>query len=433
MGWGLIWAGLCLLFTPCVNVVDLLPDLIGFGLIQRGLWRLRFLDDHLSHAHTAARQCVVLGAGKLLGVVAVGFFRDATTTLLITFVITVLELLFLLPLVRSLCDGVESVGIRYECPVAYQRSEQVKLWLQVLVWVRCLGALAPEFFCLWDPVLTGEFGPNYIQLSNDLKQMERLTSLAQLIVTVAVGIFAALKAKALFVPLRRDGALERVLEQEWMDKVGADPVRMRHFQLDSCLAWLVAGSVFAVQLYLSYINYLPPVLLFVCLWVALGRARLTDGKGRRRRVAIWGLVSVISTGYRTWMAGVLYPYLSQGWQGLWPVYPLGFLEGLCLGVGLFEAIGLLDGCSLEIYGRRRIRTGFFKVLAVLVALCAGLDYAFVSYYDFLRLVIPAFPLYLKHFTQTLNITVGVVGNLCAVCLVLRFWVLGGTLREQLKR
>ena len=432
MGWGLIWAGLCLLFTPCVNVVDLLPDLIGYALIQKGLWRLRFLDDHLSRAHTAARQCVVLGAGKLLSVAAVGFFRDATTTLLVTFVITVLELLFLLPLVRSLCDGVESVGIHYNAPAAYDRAEEVKLWLQVLVWVRCLGALAPEFFCLWDPVLTGEFGPNYLQLSNDLRQMERLTTLAQLILTVGVGIFAALKAKGLFAALRRDEALERALEQDWMAKVGSDQVRMRHFQLDAGLAWLVAGSVFAVQLYLSYINYLPPVLLFVCLWVALRRIRPADRKGRRR-VLFWGGLSLFSFFYRAWMAGALYPFLAQGWQGLWPVYPLGLLEGLCLGVGLFWAIGLLDDCSLEIYGRRRIRTGFFKVLAVLVALCAGLDYAFVSYYDFLRLVVPAFPLYLKHFTQTVNIAVGVVGNLCAVCLVLRFWVLGGTLREQLKR
>ena len=50
MGIAYILAGVFFLFNPNINVVDVLPDFIGYLLIYRGLFHASFLSDNLRQA-----------------------------------------------------------------------------------------------------------------------------------------------------------------------------------------------------------------------------------------------------------------------------------------------------------------------------------------------------------------------------------------------
>ena len=60
LGLGCIVAGAVFLFDPFVGVFDLLPDIIGYLLILRGLRRLALLEGHFDEAIRLLPSWIVL-------------------------------------------------------------------------------------------------------------------------------------------------------------------------------------------------------------------------------------------------------------------------------------------------------------------------------------------------------------------------------------
>jgi len=50
MGFGCIAAGMLFLFNPNINVIDILPDFIGYILIYHGLFRMSYSTPKLADA-----------------------------------------------------------------------------------------------------------------------------------------------------------------------------------------------------------------------------------------------------------------------------------------------------------------------------------------------------------------------------------------------
>ena len=68
LGLGCIVAGAVFLFDPFVGVFDLLPDIIGYLLILRGLRRLALLEGHFDEAIRLFRRLVLLAAIRILAI-----------------------------------------------------------------------------------------------------------------------------------------------------------------------------------------------------------------------------------------------------------------------------------------------------------------------------------------------------------------------------
>ena len=108
-----IFWGLCLLLTPCFNIIDLIPDIFGCLLIRSGLKELSLINDSLAYARQGLKKLMWLEGAKLASLLLLWLFRDETTTLLLTFIFSVLEILFYFPLFQNLFDGLESLGTKH--------------------------------------------------------------------------------------------------------------------------------------------------------------------------------------------------------------------------------------------------------------------------------------------------------------------------------
>ncbi len=434
MGFGYLFAGLCFFLTPCVNAVDVLPDVIGCLLMGKGLSKLSFLSDGMSEAKLALRRCLAVSCGKLAGLGAVALFRDETTTLLVTFVLSVLELIFFTPLFRFLAEGMEELGIRYESKNTADGAHTAGIVLRVFLWARCAGAVIPEMFCLWDPLYTGEFPPDYLLVSEALGRAKIVCSLFQFLLVGGFAVAVGLRLRRLFLGAAREKSFVARLQDEWQTRIGSNARLQEQLGVDRALGWLTAAALLSFRLYLNRLNYFPDFVFFLLLLTVLGLlpASLREGKRTKRLLWVCAVTATACFALRTYGAAVFYPFFGERWQALWAVYPAGILSALTLGAGLFLLIGMLDDCSLVLYGRRRVKTGFLKVLAAVMALCAFVEYALPSIYDFLRLVSADFPLYLKSAAEYVNIAFSALGTLACAVFILRVWVVSSAMREELK-
>jgi hypothetical protein len=364
----------------------------------------------------------------------VNLFRDETTTLLITFLFTVLELLFTTPLLRELLEGAEDLGIRFECRIAMDHAETVRTALTVFLWARCLGAVLPEVFCLWDPMYTGEFPPNYVAVHEGLVRAKLVATVFQLLLVAAFAVAVGLRLRALFLGAAKDRCFTSRLAEEWESRIGSKAHLVEQLHTDKALGWLVVAALFSIRPYLNRLNYFPDFLFFVMLFTALRHLPASLRRAEKRKPLLWvcALVAAACFALRTYGAAVFYPYFGEQWQALWAVYPAGLLSALSLGVGLWMLIGMLDDCSLFLYGRRRVKTLFLKVTAVLISLCAFVEYALPSLFDCMRLVWEGFPLHLKRVTEYVNVGFSALGVLCCAVFLLRVWVLSSAMRSELK-
>ena len=116
MGFGLIGVGFVFFIIPTVNLLDVMPDFIGYILIYAGLYRLRYMDGYL---FKAAKSVIILAALNLakpllfLFAVTDNATVSSNNLLTFTFIFAVIELIVGIPFVKNLFDGFLSLGYKY--------------------------------------------------------------------------------------------------------------------------------------------------------------------------------------------------------------------------------------------------------------------------------------------------------------------------------
>ena len=113
MGFALILAGMVFLFNPAINVVDPLPDFIGYLLIVGGLSKSAALIYKLDTARDYFWKLALITIVKLLSAVFLPFTDDGFTLILV-FSFAVIELMCIYPAFNDLFEGLSYSGMRYE-------------------------------------------------------------------------------------------------------------------------------------------------------------------------------------------------------------------------------------------------------------------------------------------------------------------------------
>ncbi|MBR6675830.1 MAG: hypothetical protein IKL24_00675 [Clostridia bacterium] len=109
---GLVALGAVFLFNPTINIVDLLPDFIGFWLIAKGLTYTAYVSETVAMAKKSIVYLAFIEAAKLLScALLVG--GNGTNVVLLTFCFTVVEAILFIPAVDKLFEGLASLGVRH--------------------------------------------------------------------------------------------------------------------------------------------------------------------------------------------------------------------------------------------------------------------------------------------------------------------------------
>ena len=111
MNIGYIMAGCLFLFNPTVNLIDVLPDVIGYLLILKGLYKLADLNGKIKAARQKFKAAVWIASGELLVMLAASVL-EATWYLVFSFVFCVLKLIYLIPAFVNLFEGISYLEMR---------------------------------------------------------------------------------------------------------------------------------------------------------------------------------------------------------------------------------------------------------------------------------------------------------------------------------
>lgn len=104
--------GCIFLFNPFFNIVDILPDFIGYLFIMRALLELSDIDRNLRSARNKFKAAMWLSLAKFFLVFASMIF-DSTLYLLFTFTFGLMECVYLIPAFIDLFYGISYLEGRY--------------------------------------------------------------------------------------------------------------------------------------------------------------------------------------------------------------------------------------------------------------------------------------------------------------------------------
>ncbi len=255
LGLGYIIAACFFLFNPNFTVIDFLPDVIGYVFICMGLSQISFINPSLEEAADKFKRMIFIAIGKLAGfLILFGLFDNRERPygfLLFTFTFLVLELVFLIPAIKSLFGGLTYLSGRYKSEIAYKTKgrksyiEKIQRSTIIFCIVKVLGYTLPEFTVLTKDEYTDN---SFIMYMYDNIGGYRV--LAFLIVMI-VGIVWLCKAARFFSRLSREEAFSEGLRNDFMTKALPREGMFIKRAVKNALIVLGAAAVFGIDFHVS--------------------------------------------------------------------------------------------------------------------------------------------------------------------------------------
>jgi len=113
MGFGYLIAGFLFLINPVIHVIDILPDCIGFWFIVKGLSKTAMFVDKLSEAKRHFWKLALIDLVKVFSILLWPYVSDSAM-LLLAFVFSILELMYFIPAMINLFDGLHFAALWYQ-------------------------------------------------------------------------------------------------------------------------------------------------------------------------------------------------------------------------------------------------------------------------------------------------------------------------------
>ena len=202
MSFTLIIIGFLFLFNPNFNIIDIVPDFIGFFLIAFGIRRLSCLSGNVD---LAKRYAYVLSGVELLKALSIGLTstNDRTWYLLLAFSFGVVECILFYLFARELFVGIERLGVRYDAKYVLSSCGKGKRSRDVITrthatsvaffFARTALAVIPEFTVL-----------NTDDINRDYTGLRSFLYLVGTAVVIVWSIFFIVRIVSFFNGTRRD-------------------------------------------------------------------------------------------------------------------------------------------------------------------------------------------------------------------------------------
>ena len=236
MGAGLIIAGMLFLVNPCYNIIDFLPDFIGFFLIYKGLSKTSVFEGRLSESRDIFFRLALIDLSKIAVLFLFAAGRSGSTVgpdgmtldalsmrassetyiLVATFIYAVIEVIFFTGAVNALFSGFDTLGRRFPSvsvnatktvgtakngePVKRDVSVSVRNVTVIFFAVRCAASVLCEL-----PALS--LSSHYGEVTTGMLTAERMRPTLYILSSVAViafGIVFAFMSTRYWNSVRRD-------------------------------------------------------------------------------------------------------------------------------------------------------------------------------------------------------------------------------------
>lgn len=316
LGLGCVIAASFFLFNPDLAVIDLIPDFIGYMLINYGLTVLADLNDHFEEAKKRFKLMIFVSLAKLLSIFMLFGLNDAYmrpySMLLYPCVFGVIELVLLLPAFKHFFDGLTYLSSRndgsaaflYHFPSKFRRRDKRRVPLKNItertysltvffLFAKSFLSVLPEFSVLTST--TYDESKHTIDLYDYIGLLRMMAILLMSIIGI-VWLVGFVRYIALII--RDSKFMERLLDAYRTKVLVRDGLFVRR-RLHFALFWLKITAVFAIDFYVNYYNVIPDVLFAVTGIVAIFLLRKYVTKSRYvsavAALSVYGCVSAVAS------------------------------------------------------------------------------------------------------------------------------------------
>ena len=182
---GYITSGSAFLFIPSISIFDVMPDLIGFLLIIRGLSRMYDLNADIESARSSFIKLFFLELAKTAFIPLLVSFNDETTVMTTVFIFSIIEGIMLFFAIRSAFSGIHYIAERLDCKNADTGFGDLYVTSIVFVIARYVLVTIPELTVMTslDYQMTDDLGTHTVY------NYKGLITIACFLISLVVGIY----------------------------------------------------------------------------------------------------------------------------------------------------------------------------------------------------------------------------------------------------
>ena len=264
MKFAAIIAGLIFLFNPNVNLIDILPDAVGFGLILYGITPFSHIQLRVADAAKAFKMLTIIELIKLGSLYFYSFFSgtEQLMILLIAMVFAAFEIFFSWQAFSNLFLGLEDFGNAEEQPRMFEKIKMIRAFTLIFVLAKAIFAFLPDLTLL-DDARYGEVTGTGISSWQDYRGVFTVFAFALILV---VGIVWLCSAISFFRVVKKEKALvEEIRLRSEAYYSQTESLIYRHSIL--ALGFLLYAFFFCLELKIEGYSLLPPMISAVLFMV----------------------------------------------------------------------------------------------------------------------------------------------------------------------
>ena len=261
------------LFNPNFNIIDVLPDFIGYFFLVLAFSKLGELNESVAGAVSAFRKMILVDLGKWLVVfwvfgMSVPSERNSSL-LLWSFVFATVEMLFAIPAFMKLFGGLTEIGFLYpnesllETKGRKSRTDRIKGATVFLVAAKGVLYTLPELSDLTNTSYdeTGSF----VNLYRYIGVMRLLAFLPMLI----IGVVWMVRFYRYFNRLKKDRTLWDLLCERYRTEVLPRTGMFIRRNFHTSVTMILVGLLLTLDFRLERVNMLPDFLAALVLILAV--------------------------------------------------------------------------------------------------------------------------------------------------------------------
>lgn len=282
-----IGLSLIFLFNPNINIIDVLPDFIGYILLYVTLTNLADLNETVAGARATFQKLIFIDASKLLALMWVFGISVATernaSLLLWSFIFGALELLFAVPAFIKLFRGIGELGYLYENTSVYgnrgkgKRSynDRIRSFTVLFISLKAVLSFLPEL----SDLTSTEYYENHGMTS--LYEHIGIMRVFAFIPVLVVGVIWIIRCVSYFLKLNADIGFVDGVERDYRAKILNKEGIFVKRNVKLSFALLFLAVLFSFDLRIEYVNVLPDFIsagLMLAFFLTVSRRSEIDKK-----------------------------------------------------------------------------------------------------------------------------------------------------------
>ena len=250
----IVW-GLIFLMNPNVNIVDVMPDFIGYLLIMRGLYAISAIYPHFRDAFTNFKYLTILSVAKTLALPVLFMISSTEISwlLLLAFAFGCLEIYYGIVAFSRLFEGIYYSAERGAGKAVFDGYDTIRTFTIIFAIFKPIASFLPEITTL----SSSEYGTVTDTGIVSYAQFRVPLIILIMIISLTVGIVWYVMARKYFRRLLSDSDYVSSLWEKYSRFSVESPHMIDRRIVLSGVTLFSAAALLALEIKLDGVNYIP--------------------------------------------------------------------------------------------------------------------------------------------------------------------------------